>query len=309
MAWTNAFALGECTVKIVLRGHGLSDGYVAFSQVMAPGDFATYYDGTDGPYPVEVSQNGVLFAGFPSGEGARYRATLCIVPSYTPPKSARAVYIQAAYQDPGEYAYFQVTDDDYLEFPLDAIPSSVGLAVQGEYVGINLPVYGDYTWIGFAPEYNPSSSDPDTPKNTNYVYEMEKGWSFDGAYIPHFLELNWLFQEDPFTYTSVQKVRVHGLAKGKAQLHVSMAGMQPDPIADYTSDYSEPQWLDLPYTPMHVSSDFVPVTHYVDYSDRGLALQMKFEGRNTDLTKPEPAHVLQVLALQGTPRGNGARSN
>lgn len=151
--------------------------------------------------------------------------------------------------------------------------------------------------------------DPDPPKGSYYVYEMEKGWSFDGAYIPHFLELNWLFQEDPFTYTSVQKVRVHGLAKGKAQLHVSMAGMQPDPIADYTSDYSEPQWLDLPYTPMHVSSDFVPVTHYVDYSDRGLALQMKFEGRNKDLTKPEPAHVLQVLALQGTPRGNGARSN
>ena len=151
--------------------------------------------------------------------------------------------------------------------------------------------------------------EPDTPKNTNYVYEMEKGWSFDGAYIPHFLELNWLFQEDPFTYTSVQKVRVHGLAKGKTQLNVSMAGMQPDPIADYKSDYSEPQWLDLPYTPMHVSSDFVPVTHYVDYSDRGLALQMKFEGRNKDLTKPEPAHVLQVLALQGTPQGNGARSN
>lgn len=148
-----------------------------------------------------------------------------------------------------------------------------------------------------------------TPKGSYYVYEMEKGWSFDGAYIPHFLELNWLFQEDPFTYTSVQKVRVHGLAKGKAQLHVSMAGMQPDPIADYKSDYSEPQWLDLPYTPMHVSSDFVPVTHYVDYSDRGLALQMKFEGRNKDLTKPEPAHVLQVLALQGTPQGNGARSN
>ncbi len=147
------------------------------------------------------------------------------------------------------------------------------------------------------------------PSNTNYVYEMEKGWSFDGAYIPHFLELNWLFQEDPFTYTSVQKVRVHGLAKGKTQLNVSMAGMQPDPIADYKSDYSEPQWLDLPYTPMHVSSDFVPVTHYVDYSDRGLALQMKFEGRNKDLTKPEPAHVLQVLALQGTPQGNGARSN
>jgi hypothetical protein len=147
------------------------------------------------------------------------------------------------------------------------------------------------------------------PSTKNRVYEMEKGWSFDGAYIPHYLELNWLFQEDPFTYMQVQKVRVHGLAKGKTNLQVSMAGMQPAPVADYKSDYSQPQWLDLPYTPMHVSSDFESVTHYVDYADRGLALQLKFEGRNEDVARPEPAHVLQVLALQGSPQGNGARSN
>ena len=143
----------------------------------------------------------------------------------------------------------------------------------------------------------------------NYVYEMEKGWSFDGMYIPHFLELNWLFQEDPFTYKTVQKIRVHGLTKGNVGLQVSMSGMQGDIVTDYIEDYMDPQIIDLPFTPIYVLEEFRSVTNYVDYSDRGIALQMKFEGSNVDVLRPEPSHVLQVLALQGTPEGNGKRAN
>ncbi len=146
------------------------------------------------------------------------------------------------------------------------------------------------------------------PANQYFVYEMEKGWSFDGNYIPHFLELNWLFQEDPFTYKSINKIRVHGLTKGVVNLQVSLSGMQGDPATDYIQDYMDPQFIDLPFTPIYVSSDFVSATNYTPYSDRGMALQMKFEGRNTARLLPEPAHVLQVLALQGTPSGNGARA-
>lgn len=150
--------------------------------------------------------------------------------------------------------------------------------------------------------------DPPPPEQQYYVYEMEKGWSFDGNYIPHFLELNWLFQEDPFTYKSINKIRVHGLTKGVVNLQVSLSGMQGDPATDYIQDYMDPQFIDLPFTPIYVSSDFVSATNYTPYSDRGMALQMKFEGRNTARLLPEPAHVLQVLALQGTPSGNGARA-
>lgn len=150
---------------------------------------------------------------------------------------------------------------------------------------------------------------PDPPAGNYYVYEMEKGFSFDGNYIPHFLELNWLFGDDPFTIDAIQKIRIHGLAKGVVNLQVKLAGMQGDPATDYISDYMIPQFIDLPFTPIHVSDEFVSVTNYVDYSDRGLALQMLFEGRNTDITKPEPAHVIQVLALQSSPQGNGKRSN
>ena len=143
----------------------------------------------------------------------------------------------------------------------------------------------------------------------NYVYEMEKGWSFDGNYIPHMLELNWLFGEDPFTYDQIQKIRIHGLVKGVVNLQVSMAGMQEAPATDYIPDYMDPQFIDLPFTPIFVTPDFVSSTNYVDYSNRGLALLMKFEGRNTDITKPEPSHVIQVLALQSSPTGNGKSAN
>jgi hypothetical protein len=74
-------------------------------------------------------------------------------------------------------------------------------------------------------------------------------------------------------------------------------------------DYSEAQWIDLPYHVSYITSEFSPVTNYVDTASRGLSTQLKFEGRNTDITQPEPAHVIQVLVLQGSPEGTGKRSN
>lgn len=139
----------------------------------------------------------------------------------------------------------------------------------------------------------------------NLVYELEKGWSFDGYYIPHHIELNWYFGDDPVNYHSIQKVRVHGLAKGRAYLQLSTNGMQ----TDYISDYSSPQYIDLPSHETYVTEEFLPVTNFADVANRGLAVQMKFEGRNTDITKPEPAHVLQVLVVQSSPDGTGSRAN
>jgi hypothetical protein len=140
---------------------------------------------------------------------------------------------------------------------------------------------------------------------SNFVYELEKGWSFDGYYIPHFLELNWYWGDNPVDYHGLQKIRIHGLAKGRALLEVSVNGLQ----TDYMEDYSEAQWIDLPYHGSYITSEFSPVTNYVDTASRGLSTQLKFEGRNTDITQPEPAHVIQVLVLQGSPEGTGKRSN
>lgn len=140
---------------------------------------------------------------------------------------------------------------------------------------------------------------------SNFVYELDKGWSFDGYYIPHFLELNWYFGDNPVTYHSIQKIRIHGLSKGRAKLQVSANGMQ----TDYSSDYNTPQYIDLPNTPDFITTEFLPVTNYTDNSNRGLSIQMKFEGRNTDITLPEPSHVIQVLVVQSSPEGTGKRSN
>lgn len=139
----------------------------------------------------------------------------------------------------------------------------------------------------------------------NLVYELEKGWSFDGYNIPYFLELNWFFGDNPVTYHTIQKIRVHGLSKGRAELQVRTNGMQ----TDYESDYSSPQYLNLPKAATFISSEFEPVTSYVDSANRGLSIQMKFEGRNTDITLPEPSHVLQVLVVQSSPDGTGSRAN
>lgn len=140
---------------------------------------------------------------------------------------------------------------------------------------------------------------------SNFVYELDVGWSFDGYYIPHFLELNWYWGDNPVDYHGLQKIRVHGLAKGRAMLEVSANGLQ----TSYMADYSEPQWIDIPYHVSHITADFEPVTNYVDTASRGLSTQLKFEGRNPDVTKPEPSHVLQILVLQGSPEGTGKRSN
>lgn len=139
----------------------------------------------------------------------------------------------------------------------------------------------------------------------NFVYELERGWSFDGYYIPHHLELNWYFGNDPVTYRTLHKVRVHGLSKGRTFLKLSTNGMQ----TDYLADYSAAQYVDLPAHPTYVTEEFLPVTNFADVANRGLAIQMKFEGRNTDITLPEPAHVLQVLVVQSSPEGTGSRAN
>lgn len=137
------------------------------------------------------------------------------------------------------------------------------------------------------------------------VYELDKGWSFDGNYIPHFVTFNWYFGENPTVYTTMQKVRIHGLAKGVTQLQVQTNGIQ----TDYREDFSEPEHLDLKSPYEFVSEEYIPATNYADLSNRGLAIQVKFEGRNTDLERPEPVHALQVLIPQSSPQGSGFSSN
>lgn len=141
-----------------------------------------------------------------------------------------------------------------------------------------------------------------------YVYETDKGWSFDGSYIPHFVELNWYFGESPVEMAGIQKIRIHGLTKGNVGLQVSVNGMQSD-RQFYLSDYSTPALIPVPPVFMFINPNFVPTTNYTDIESRGISIQMKFEGSNIDITLPEPVHVIQALAVQSTPSGTGNRAS
>lgn len=140
---------------------------------------------------------------------------------------------------------------------------------------------------------------------SNFVYELERGWSFDGYYIPHFLEVNWYFGEDPIHYHTIHKLRIHGLTKGNVNLQVAANGMQTTYLSDYTSN----QYIDLKSPVEFVSSDFYSTTETTDLENRGLAIQLKFSGRNTNELLPEPPHVLQVLVVQSSPDGTGFTAN
>ena len=135
------------------------------------------------------------------------------------------------------------------------------------------------------------------------VYEVDKGWGFDGMYIPHMAELNWSFADNPFDNRQVQKVRIHGLSKGLAKLQVSANTLESDSM-DFEPYYTEPQIVDLPQNPTLIKEDLYPTTNYVDSANRGVGLQLKFEGRNEDTSLPEPPHVLQVLMIQSTTSGH-----
>lgn len=146
------------------------------------------------------------------------------------------------------------------------------------------------------------------PTGPTPVMEFEKGYSFDGEYIPHYLEMNWWFGDNPVTMTSIQKLRIHGLSKGYNKLSLAVNSMETDGL-DYDPWYTEPQHIDLPRNPRHTVKDYYPVTNYTDTASRGVSTQMKFEGREVDMLSPEPPHVIQVLVLQSSPADAGASIN
>lgn len=168
-------------------------------------------------------------------------------------------------------------------------------APSGSAVGSIIPVGG-----------GGGGSSSSTLTEGYYVYELNKGWTFDGFYIPHYIVINWYFGDNPVDYTGTQKVRIHGLSQGRTNLTLSVNGIQQN---GYDEEFTEPQWIDLPRNPKLISSTLDPITNYTDTASRGLALQMKFEGRNTNINLPEPGHALQALVVQATPPGTGFRSN
>jgi hypothetical protein len=129
------------------------------------------------------------------------------------------------------------------------------------------------------------------------VFALETGDSFDGYYIPHYFTTNWFFQEVPARFNTLSGVRLYGQSKGLAQLKVQAAGPQNDFYFSGNTLSTTLVPIDLPRNSPGIVGDFQPVTNRADISARGLAIQLKFSGSNTDYSLIEPSHIAQVLLV------------
>jgi hypothetical protein len=144
----------------------------------------------------------------------------------------------------------------------------------------------------------------DSPVSTPVVFVLENGDSFNGYYISHFFDSNWYFGQAPSTYMTLQGLRAFGLSRGLASLNVYATGPQTDFYFSGNSFSTSTVPLNFPRNnPIGIVTDLQPVTNRCDIAARGLAIQVRIAGSNTDNNLIEPTHVVQVLTLYTTPAG------
>ena len=56
-----------------------------------------------------------------------------------------------------------------------------------------------------------SANADNAPDLFKYVFELERGWSFDGQDFPTRATINLSFLEEPFDYDQIRKIEIHGL--------------------------------------------------------------------------------------------------
>lgn len=133
-------------------------------------------------------------------------------------------------------------------------------------------------------------SDAEVP----YVLELDRGWGFDGRYIPHSMTINWYHTDSPLYYKTLSKFRVDGLSNGISRQ-----------VVDASTDYEE-NWdqikviMNMPRNSDRYSYDLRPVTEIKDFSKYGRQFAIRFKEyynvQNT-IFDPEPSHVNQVLVV------------
>lgn len=136
-----------------------------------------------------------------------------------------------------------------------------------------------------------------------YVYELDSGWGFDGKYIPHNFTINWYYGETITQFQTLAGVRIYGQSHGYTNMQVQASGIQNDMYFGGTAFSTTTTPLNLPRAFTQYTAEPQDTTNRTDLAARGLAIQLKFSGSNTDLTAIEPSHVAQVLITYSTPDG------
>lgn len=146
----------------------------------------------------------------------------------------------------------------------------------------------------FACHYNPRLAFP-----LNRVVELDVGWGFAGKPVEFYFETNAAPASNPFLYSKISKIRLHGLSKGKTSLKVQSSGTNDGYVDDYNT--AQEQHLSLPRNSALFKDDFTNTTDIKDLADRGLSFKIKISGREQVLT--EPPHVCQLITTLHKPGG------
>ena len=135
-----------------------------------------------------------------------------------------------------------------------------------------------------------------TSDDSEFVYELDIGWSFAGNYIPAYFVTSWSYSNNPASNYLLRKVIADGLSYGYNNVELTTAH-------DLSPDYQTSRVIaSLPKTVVDPpETDFTPYSTVCSVGERGRTISMKFtavgDGTVDALTHPEPAYIFQVLVL------------
>jgi hypothetical protein len=127
------------------------------------------------------------------------------------------------------------------------------------------------------------------------VYELNRGWGFDGETFSHFFDVTYSFVNGGVQFTGITKMRMHGTGYGIATLDIKSSGIEND----YDQPYQDSiQDLSIPSVLTQYTSSMRPVTAFVDHANWGNGIKLRVNGTlGEGLTTTEPSHVCQVLII------------
>ena len=139
-----------------------------------------------------------------------------------------------------------------------------------------------------------------------YVFEMEKGWSFDGQDFPARVSMNLSFLDTPFDYDQIRKIELHAADYNNTTLFAGF-GTKYGEEGSYTG-----MTLGSTYVPAGrnaagaIALDYTPFSKMINVATRGRPLYLKFKNSSTatgdtSASAIEPPHILQALLVQYTP--------
>lgn len=148
-----------------------------------------------------------------------------------------------------------------------------------------------------------ADNDPDLFK---YVFELERGWGFDGQDFPVRATINLSFLEEPFDYDQIRKIEIHGLDYNNTTLFAGFGTKYGEEMS-YTG-----MSLGSTYTPAGrnvagtLSTDYTPWSKMVNCATRGRPLYFKLKNSSTatggeGTSAIEPPHILQALLVHYNP--------